>query len=92
MALATNRKQQIISDYQRAEKDTGSVEVQVALLTESIKELTSHLQQFKKDFHSRRGLIAKVHKRRKLLRYLKRIDIERYRSLIKRLSLRDTIA
>lgn len=91
MALNTDEKKQIIVKYQKDKGDTGSVEVQAALLTEDIKKLTEHFKQFKKDYHSRRGLIAKVNHRRKLLKYLKRIDIERYRALIKRLALRDSI-
>ena len=91
MALSTDEKKQIITEYQKEQGDTGSVEVQVALLSEDIKGLTEHFKQFKKDYHSRRGLIAKVNQRRKLLKYLKRIDIERYRTLIKRLGLRDSI-
>jgi len=91
MALSTGEKKQIIADYQKEQRDTGSVEVQVALLTEDIKKLTEHFKQFKKDYQSRRGLIAKVNHRRKLLKYLKRTDLERYRALIKRLGLRDSI-
>jgi len=91
MALSTDTKKQIITEYQKVEGDTGSVEVQVALLSEDIKGLTEHFKQFKKDYHSRRGLIAKVNQRRKLLKYLKRVNIERYRTLIKRLGLRDSI-
>jgi small subunit ribosomal protein S15 len=91
MALKTDEKKKIIVEYQKDKGDTGSVEVQAALLTEDIKKLTEHFKQFKKDYHSRRGLIAKVNHRRKLLKYLKRIDIERYRALIKRLALRDSI-
>ena len=91
MALSTDIKKQIITEHQRAAGDTGAVEVQVALLSEDIKSLTEHCKKFKKDYHSRRGLIAKVNQRRKLLKYLKRIDIERYRALIKKLGLRDSI-
>lgn len=91
MALSTDEKKQIITKYQKEQGDTGSAEVQIALLTKDIKKLTEHFKKFKKDYHSRRGLIAKVNQRRKLLKYLKRIDIERYRALIKRLSLRDSI-
>ena len=71
MALSAVEKKQIITDYQKQPGDTGSVEVQVALLTSDIKKLTEHFKQFKKDYHSRRGLIAKVNHRRKLLKYLK---------------------
>lgn len=90
MALSVAEKKQIITEYQKTQGDTGSVEVQVALLTKDIQGLTEHFKQFKKDHHSRRGLMAKVNRRRKLLKYLKRVDIERYRALIKRLGLRDS--
>lgn len=82
------RKAQIINEYARQEGDTGSPEVQVALLTERINHLNEHLQEHKKDHHSRRGLLLMVGQRRGLLDYLKKIDIERYRELIARLSLR----
>ena len=82
------RKQEIIETYRRDEKDTGSPEVQIALLTERINELTEHLKVNQKDHHSRRGLLKMVGQRRGLLAYLKSIDIERYRSLIERLGLR----
>lgn len=88
MALTATQKQAIVKEYQRDEKDTGSTEVQVALLTANISELTTHMKAHKHDFHSRRGLIGQVNKRRKLLDYLKRIDQDRYRSLIERLGLR----
>ena len=81
-------KQQIIKEYARTEGDTGSPEVQVAILTERIKELTEHLKTNHKDHHSRRGLLKMVGKRRGLLDYLKKTDIERYRTLIERLGLR----
>lgn len=81
-------KGNIITTYARHEGDTGSPEVQVALLTERINHLTGHLKVHKKDFHSRRGLLMMVGKRRGLLDYLKKKDIERYRSLIKELHLR----
>ena len=86
--MTKERKQEIINTYKRDEKDTGSPEVQVALLTERINELTEHLKVHKKDNHSRRGLLKMVGQRRGLLDYLKKIDIERYRSLIERLGLR----
>ena len=82
------KKQSIIAEYGRSEGDTGSPEVQVAILTARIQELTEHLKVNKKDHHSRRGLLKMVGQRRGLLAYLKKIDIERYRSLIERLGLR----
>ena len=82
------RKAEIIKEYARCEGDTGSPEVQVALLTERIRDLTEHLKVNKKDHHSRRGLLMMVGQRRNLLEYLKKKDIERYRSLIERLGLR----
>lgn len=88
MALTTEMKAQITKEYGRASNDTGSPEVQVALLSNDISLLTKHFEAYKKDLHSKRGLIGKVNKRRTLLDYLKRIDIERYRSLIQRLGLR----
>lgn len=81
-------KQQLIEDYAVQEGDSGSPEVQVALLTARINHLTEHLKTHKKDHHSRRGLLQLVGRRRRLLTYLQRTDIERYRSLIKRLGLR----
>ena len=81
-------KEQIIKEYQTHEGDTGSPEVQVALLTYRIAELTEHLKVHKKDNHSRRGLLKMVGQRRGLLKYLEKTDIERYRSLIGRLGLR----
>lgn len=81
-------KQQLIEEYGTAEGDSGSPEVQVALLTARINHLTEHLKTHKKDHHSRRGLLQLVGRRRRLLTYLQRVDIERYRSLIKRLGLR----
>ena len=83
-----NQKNEIISKYKTHEKDTGSPEVQVALLTERINHLTEHFQAHKKDFHSRRGLLKLVGQRRRLLAYLKKKDLERYRSLIKSLGIR----
>ncbi len=88
MPLSTDVKKQIIAEYGTAEGDTGSPEVQVALLTQRIKDLTEHSRAHKHDHHSRRGLLLLVGRRRRLLRYLESIDIERYRSLIKRLGLR----
>ncbi len=81
-------KQEIIKNYGRAEGDTGSPEVQIALLTQRINELTAHLRIHKHDHHSRRGLLMMVGKRRKMLDYLTQIDIERYRDLIARLNIR----
>ena len=82
------KKQAIMAEYGRTEGDTGSPEVQVAVLTARINELTEHLKANKKDHHSRRGLLKMVGHRRSLLAYLKKKDIERYRSLIERLGLR----
>lgn len=82
------RKLEIIKQYGRSEGDTGSPEVQVALLTERINELTEHLKVHKKDHHSRRGLLMMVGQRRGLLNYLQQVDIERYRTIIKQLGLR----
>jgi small subunit ribosomal protein S15 len=87
MALTKVQKGQIIKDYQLFEGDTGSPEVQIALLTASIQELTSHLKQHKKDDHSRRGLLKQVAKRRRLLNFLLERSEERYRALIDRLGL-----
>ena len=88
MALTAQDKQEIISKYATHEGDTGSPEVQVALLTKRIADLTEHLKTHKHDHHSRRGLLLMVGDRRRLLYYLKREDINRYRSLIERLGLR----
>ncbi len=86
--IAKEKKQAIIAEYGRKEGDTGSPEVQIAILTARIQELTAHLQQNPKDHHSRRGLLKMVGQRRGLLAYLKKIDIERYRTLIERLGIR----
>ena len=83
-----NRKQEIIQEYALHEGDTGSPEVQIALLTERIKDLTGHLKVHKHDHHSRRGLLKMVGERKSLLNYLRKEDIERYRDLIARLGLR----
>lgn len=88
MALTAEKKIEIVKEYARAEGDTGSPEVQVALLTHNINGLQSHFQANIHDHHSRRGLIRMVNQRRKLLDYLKGKDVERYRSLISSLSLR----
>lgn len=88
MALQVEQKAQVVKQYQRAGNDTGSPEVQVALLTERINGLTDHFKAHTKDFHSRRGLLKMVSQRRKLLDYLKRTDADKYRALIERLGLR----
>jgi len=88
MSVAADRKQEIITDNARAKGDTGSPEVQVAILTERIKNLTEHFKDHHKDNHSRRGLLAMVNKRRSLLDYLKRKDVDRYNALIQKLGLR----
>jgi len=81
-------KQPVIIDFRLHDKDTGSSEVQIAILTARVKHLTEHLRTHKKDFHSRRGLIAMTSRRRKLLDYLKRHELEKYNDIIKRLGLR----
>ena len=86
--ISKEKKQAIIKEYARTEGDTGSPEVQVAVLTARIKELTDHLKEHPKDHHSRRGMLKMVGQRRGLLAYLKKTDIERYRTLIDRLGLR----
>jgi small subunit ribosomal protein S15 len=88
MPLDTDVKQQIITEYATTEGDTGSPEVQIALLTQRIKDLTEHSRSHKHDHHSRRGLLLLVGRRKRMLRYLEATDIERYRALIKRLGLR----
>jgi small subunit ribosomal protein S15 len=88
MALPSASKSQVISEYRRSENDTGSTEVQVAVLTKRIEELTEHLKVHKKDHASRRGLLQLVGRRRRLLDYLRREDVARYRELIGRLGLR----
>ena len=88
MTMSAEQKQAIISEYGKDPKDTGSTEVQVALLTARITELTPHFQNHKKDHHSRQGLVRLVNQRRKLLDYLKSKNVERYRELIARLGLR----
>jgi small subunit ribosomal protein S15 len=88
MALEAAVKQQIMKDYATAEGDTGSPEVQVAMLTKRIQDLTEHLRTHKHDHHSRRGLLLLVGRRRRLLNYLHKTEISRYRSLIERLGLR----
>jgi small subunit ribosomal protein S15 len=88
MSLTAETKREIVDKYGRDESDTGSAEVQIALLTARINELTEHLREHRKDHHSRRGLLMLVGKRRRLLKYLQRRDIERYRRLIGELGLR----
>ncbi|MDI3547163.1 MAG: small subunit ribosomal protein [Halanaerobiales bacterium] len=86
--LTKAEKERIIQEYQLEEGDTGSPEVQIALLTARIDQLTEHLKEHKKDFHSRRGLLKMVGKRKRLLTYLQKKNIERYRDLISRLGIR----
>ncbi len=88
MALSTSETAEIIRQYQRAPQDTGSAEVQVALLSAEIQQLTDHFKVHVHDHHSRQGLLRKVNRRRSLLDYLRRTDVLRYRDLIKRLGLR----
>lgn len=88
MSLSTEVKADVIKDFQREAKDTGSAEVQIALLTKRIDELGGHFAEHKKDHHSRRGLLKMVNQRRKLLDYLKRTDQKSYQDLIQRLGLR----
>ena len=88
MNMTKERKQEIINTYKRDENDTGSPEVQIALLTERISELTEHLKIHKKDNHSRRGLLKMIGKRRNLLTYLSKKDVNRYRDIVKKLNLR----
>ncbi|MCF8008437.1 MAG: 30S ribosomal protein S15 [Halanaerobiales bacterium] len=86
--ITKERKSEIIEKFKRDEKDTGSPEVQIALLTERISQLTSHLKEHKQDHSSRRGLLKMVGQRRKLLKYLQNKDVERYRELISKLKIR----
>ena len=88
MSVTAEKKQEIIKDNARANNDTGSPEVQVAILTERIRNLTEHFKGHHKDNHSRRGLLTMVNKRRSLLAYLKKKDVERYNALIQKLGLR----
>lgn len=88
MTLSLEKKKEIINEFKTHEKDTGSPEVQIAILTYRINELNTHLKEHKKDHHSRRGLLKMVGHRRNLLNYLKKKDIARYRELIKKLGLR----
>ncbi len=86
--LSKEEKQKLVETYRVKEGDTGSPEVQIAILTKEIESLNQHLKQHKHDFHSRRGLLMKVGRRRHLMNYLRKQDIERYRALIKQLGLR----
>ena len=88
MPLAREKKLEIIKDFGSHEQDTGSTEVQIALVTKRIEELTEHFKIHKKDHNSRRGLLKLVGQRRRLLNYLKRMDLEKYRAILKRLKLR----
>ena len=88
MAEETEVKSKLIADYRRGEKDTGSPEVQIALSTSRIRELTEHLKTHEKDHHSRRGLLLLVGKQRRLLNYLRDTDVERYRALVSKLGIR----
>jgi len=88
LALASEQKQEIIAKYAKHDGDTGSPEVQIALLTRRIDDLTEHLKTHKKDHHSRRGLLKMVGQRRRLLNYLQASDVERYRAIVKQLKLR----
>ena len=89
--VTKERKAELIAQYGKDERDSGSAAVQVAILTERIRELTEHMKSHKKDFHTRRGLLMLVGKRRRLLSYIKRNDVEAYRALIKSLGIRDNI-
>jgi len=91
MSLNADEKSQVIQEHQRKSGDTGSVEVQVALLTARINKLTNHFREHKKDIHSRRGLLRMVSLRRKLLKYVKNVDVQAYRELISKLGLRDIL-
>ncbi len=88
MSITADRKQEVIKEFAKADSDTGSPEVQVAILSERIRNLTEHLKVHKKDFHSRRGLLMMVGQRRRLLDYLKRKEMGRYERLVERLGLR----
>lgn len=88
MALDKNVKQEIINKYKLHDTDTGSSEVQIAILTKRINDLTEHLKVHKKDYHSRRGMLKMIGKRRGLLNYLREKDIERYRAIVEKLGLR----
>ena len=91
LSITKERTAELIKEYGKDEHDTGNVEVQVAILTERIRNLTEHLKVHKKDNHTRRGLMKIIGKRRGLLKYIKNRDIEQYRALVKRLGIRDNI-
>jgi small subunit ribosomal protein S15 len=91
MTISKERKAELIKEFGKNEHDSGSAEVQVAILTDRIKELTEHMKSHKKDFHTRRGLLMLVGKRRRLLSYIKKNDINNYRELIAKLGIRDNI-
>ena len=91
MAISKERKAELIKEFGKNEKDSGTPAVQVAILTERIRELTEHMKSHQKDFHTRRGLLMLVGKRRRLLSYIKRNDITEYRELIAKLGIRDNI-
>ena len=88
MALTKEAKEKIVKEYARGKNDTGSAEVQIAILTEEIKNLTEHLKEHKHDHHSRRGLLKKVGQRRSMLNYLAKKDVARYREVVSKLGLR----
>ncbi|MFH1664800.1 MAG: 30S ribosomal protein S15 [Candidatus Omnitrophota bacterium] len=88
MSIVKEKKQEVIGNFKRHDSDTGSAEVQVAILSERINSLTEHFKKHKKDFHSRRGLLLIVNKRRKLLKYMKDTDNEKYKEVIAKLGLR----
>ena len=91
MTISKERKAELIKEYGKNEKDSGSAPVQVAILTDRIRELTEHMKSHQKDFHTRRGLLMLVGKRRRLLAYIKKNDIDEYRALIGRLGIRDNV-
>ena len=88
MALTKERKEELVKNFARSKNDTGSAEVQIAILTEEIKQLTEHLKEHKHDHHSRRGLLRKVGQRRSMLNYLAKKDVTRYREIVSKLGLR----
>ena len=88
MALTKEKKEELVKNFARSKNDTGSAEVQIAILTEEIKQLTEHLKEHKHDHHSRRGLLKKVGQRRNMLNYLARKDVQRYRDVVGKLGLR----
>ena len=91
MTISKERKAELIKQYGKSEQDSGSAAVQAAILTDRIRELTEHMKSHKKDFHTRRGLLMLVGKRRRLLSYIKKNDINEYRELIAKLGIRDNI-